>query len=69
MTKILAGCLAVSLLVNGAAAGLIAGYLLTGQHKCHCDEKRPPRRFPTGWQLPDDSDKLPPRRPTGDAQP
>ncbi len=68
MTKALAGFLAVSILLNGAMAGLIAGHLLTEQAcRCKCDEKRPPRRFPTGWTLPDDSDKLPPRRPTGDA--
>lgn len=68
MNRALAGLLAVSLLVNGALAGLIAGHLLTDQGRCRCEEKRP-RRYPTGWVPPDDSDRLPvkPGKPTGDA--
>ena len=53
--------LCVSLLVNGALAGLILGHLHTATadgcscRRCQCREEGGP--YPTGWVVPDEAPK------------
>lgn len=59
MERVYEALLGISLVVNGAMGGLIAGYILTKPTECQCEgcDCRKPRRdvgpFPTGWVVPD----------------
>ena len=62
---------ALSLVLNGALGGLIAGHLLSGPAACSCGDDCACRKssrdegpFPTGWVAPDPG-PVKPARPNG----
>ena len=66
--------LALSLVLNGGLAGLIAGHMLSQSPACMCDSGR--RKiirdegpYPTGWVVPDPGPAKPPKpKPSGAMQ-
>lgn len=60
MSKVYDVVLGLSLVLNGAMVGLIAGHLATHHDACDCGcDCRKPKRdrgpYPTGWVVPDDT--------------
>lgn len=68
MQRVIYAILALSLVVNGGMAGLIAGHLLAAPAACRCDNRwrePDPGPYPTGWVVPDSTPKKPSGKPSG----